>query len=159
MKIIDERGKLLGLVNIIDFLIILGILLIAAGAVYKILGPPAIATPEKTIKIEVLVSSINKEMADMVHTGDQLVAGNNYIPAYITKVKVEKAELANNKDNIAGLVGKHPFLKDLYVTIEGKTRVDRPVIKLATQEIRVGKTFYLKSKLFEFTGIIIGISF
>jgi hypothetical protein len=39
MKLIDEKGKLFGLINIVDFLVLLAVLLVLGGAVYKFKGP------------------------------------------------------------------------------------------------------------------------
>ena len=38
MKIIDEKGKLFGLINLVDMLVLLFILLVAGGVIWKIFG-------------------------------------------------------------------------------------------------------------------------
>ncbi|NLM60645.1 MAG: DUF4330 family protein, partial [Clostridiales bacterium] len=38
MKLVNEKGKLFGLINLVDLLVLLFILLVAGGIVWKIFG-------------------------------------------------------------------------------------------------------------------------
>lgn len=39
MKIINEKGKLFGVINIVDLLVVLAVIAVAAGIGYKLLQP------------------------------------------------------------------------------------------------------------------------
>ena len=51
MKIINEKGKLFGLINIVDFLVLLAVLAVVGGLGWKLLGPKVVSQaswePEK----------------------------------------------------------------------------------------------------------------
>ena len=71
MKLIDEKGRLFGRINIVDFLIVtLVIILIPAFFhIYRILGKTPIRVPSEWIKVEAVAFTI-PEIADLFKPGD-----------------------------------------------------------------------------------------
>ncbi|UCD55448.1 MAG: DUF4330 family protein [Candidatus Omnitrophota bacterium] len=71
MKIIDEKGRLLGKINIVDFSIILLFLIIipAFFYIYDVLGKKPTRVPHTWVKVEV-VTFIIPEIAELFKPGD-----------------------------------------------------------------------------------------
>lgn len=76
MKIIDEKGRLFGKINILDFLIIVLILVIIPGffSIYKILGKTPVRIPHEWITVEAVTFTIS-EIAELIEAGDMSVDG------------------------------------------------------------------------------------
>ncbi|MEW6448456.1 MAG: DUF4330 domain-containing protein [Bacillota bacterium] len=157
MRLLDEKGRIFGLINIIDAAIILVVLLIIAGATYKLLLPKAAATPT-LVEFIVRVTGVPPETAQIVKPGDRMVAGASYVPVTVKKVTVEPA--FTTETNAAGqkVPARDPYFKDLIVTLEGQTPVTTAQIKLGNQEVRAGRDYYLKSLTYELKGTIIKVT-
>ena len=71
MKIIDEKGRLFGKINIVDFLIIVLILIVIPAFlhIYKIMGERPVLVPYKWIKAEAVTFTI-PEIAKLIKEGD-----------------------------------------------------------------------------------------
>lgn len=162
MKIIDEKGKLFGKLNLIDLLVVL--VLIAAIlflAIHFTRGGDANPVGSSTkLTYTVLVTNITPEVyievqRQMAAAGgsDQLMANGDLVDGYVTKV--ESRPHINYQPDDNGVVtaseetGDNARL-DLVFTVEAN--VPDPTVNLVgTQEVRVGKTHILKTTHFEFT--------
>ncbi|MCQ2559900.1 MAG: DUF4330 domain-containing protein, partial [Clostridia bacterium] len=94
MKIINEKGKLFGIINVVDLLVILLIVLIAAGATYKTANNAASGSSQK-VEYTILLQCIRPEPAEAITVGDKLVANNNYTTAVITGVESRPGHLVS----------------------------------------------------------------
>lgn len=161
MKLIDEKGRLFGKINIIDFAVAVVILFLVAAVGYKVLGPKVQTSPNAqgeitavvkfTFKTDGVVASLQKDQ--------KLVFGSDYIPgAYIEEVKSAPADYITTDDQGKIHVEKHPFLKDLYVTIKATVDTNAPILKVGTQEICQGKNFVVKTQTTDITGSVESIT-
>ncbi|MHB8170293.1 MAG: DUF4330 domain-containing protein [Thermincolia bacterium] len=152
LKLIDERGKFLGLINPIDLLVILLILLVGGGVLYKTKLGGATVTPQ-TITAVFRVSALHPNDADDIKVGDKLVASGGVTGAEIIDVKIVPASTRNpNKDGII-VRGEDPLLKDAFVTAQDSSVVSPADINFAGQELKIGKEFFLKTQKYEFRSI------
>ena len=55
MKIINEKGKLFGVVNIVDLLVLLAVIAVAAGVGYKLFAPQIVEATSKQVPMTVVV--------------------------------------------------------------------------------------------------------
>ncbi len=157
MKIINEKGKLFGVVNIIDLLVILLIVLIAVGAAYKTSNDEG-SSSEK-IEYTVLLQCVRPDPAKSIHIGDKLVAKNNYTTAAITGVKSTPGLLVSTTDEGKRVMVNDPYLVDVLITIQDQAVVSSANIEAGGQELRVGKKYYVKSLDYEFEGVVQTIKF
>ena len=76
MKIINEKGKLFGLINIIDLSVLLIAVLLAAAVGYKAMGPKinqgSVQTKEATFIVKLSVKP--QTLADSLAPGDRIVS-------------------------------------------------------------------------------------
>lgn len=157
MKIIDEKGKVLGLVNVIDLIILLVILLVGAGAAYKFTHKSA-QGEIKTVEFKVLVPCVRPELAQAVKVGDKMVQGGSYTPVTVKSVEIKPGFSVNTNSAGQKVSSYDPYLKDVFVTNEGKVNLSSATISMGGQEIRVGKDYYVKSRDYELKGTILTVT-
>ncbi len=147
MKIIDEKGRLFGKLNLIDLLVIVLILAVIFVAVWKLGGSKAAeaATSEKhTLEYTVLFEDVPAAVCDFAATqeGAQLTNSGKLLDAHIVSVT-----------DVPGEDGHFT----LYVTVSADATYSGYVYKVGSQEVRVGYEYIVKTSEFEMTGIISGM--
>ena len=157
MKLFDEKGKVFGLVNIIDLIILLLIVLVGAGAAYKYTHKSA-QGEIRTVEFQVMVPCVRPELAAAVKVGDKMVKDASYTPVAVKSVDIKPGLSVNL--NAAGqkVIAYDPYLKDVYVVNEGNVNISSATITMGGQEIRIGKDYYVKSRDYELKGTIMGIT-
>lgn len=156
VKLFDEKGKLFGLVNPIDLLVILLIVLVAGGVVYKTKFSSA-GTAAKTVIATIRVPLVIPNIADKPKVGDKMVSGTSYTQVEVVDVKIIPAQVVVSRADGGRSLADDPWNKDVYVTVKGKTGIPDAEINLGGQEIRIGKDYYVKSFTYEFKGTIVDV--
>ncbi len=157
MKLIDEKGKLFGKVNLIDLVVLVLIIGVAAAVAYKVLSPKIATSPtaKGEVTAVVRISFRSDSVVNSVTKGQQLVFGTDFIKdAYIVDVKSNPADYTSTDSDGNVHYVKHPTLKDIYVTINAKTNTNVPILKIGTQELCLGKKFTVKTQIFEMDGAV-----
>lgn len=164
MKVVDEKGKLFGKLNLIDLLVI--ILIIAAAVVVgvKVLGGGEEgAAPSTKLTYTVRVTAQRAELADRIAeyvdtaTGkkDQLMAGGVMLDAYIVDYWTEPSQYNKMSDGTVELfdstTAEEVGLVDICFAIEAYV-TDTVTNEVGTQEVRFGKTHIVKTTHLEFNG-------
>ena len=91
MKIIDEKGRLFGKINLIDLLVIVLVVAVVAAVGWKVVGKKAAAAVsdnQHELTFTVLFKDQPLEVAEFAETqiGKQLVNNAKLIPAEVTEV-------------------------------------------------------------------------
>ncbi len=156
MKLLDEKGRVFGLINIVDLLILLVVLLVAAGAAYKFTAGSA---PGRTVTVEfqVMIPHVRPELAQAIKVGDRMVKGGSFTDVTVKEVQVKPGYSVNVDARGQRVESLDPYLKDVYVTNAGTTVLSSAAITVGGQEVRVGREYYVKSRDYEFKGIVTGI--
>ncbi|MCX7615688.1 MAG: DUF4330 domain-containing protein [Clostridiales bacterium] len=165
MKIIDEKGRLFRLINVVDLLVLFAVIVIAGGIVWKLFSPvvqDAVAQQVKmtaVMRIRGATSFLVNEVNANPLTGKKLVAGNNYTDAIITKVEIVPyiQQVTTADGRIIDALDRSK--KDILVTVEANVPKDTPAPTVANQEVRAGRTFTLKTQDFESAPTIESVRF
>lgn len=159
MKLVNEKGKLFGVINLVDLLVLLFILLVAGGIVWKIFGSQVseLVTPTKEITYTVRIKStlpryydelVSRPFPQQLAAGDSLIENAYIVSAekepYITQIGTDDGKLVNVTD---------PMRIDIICTIKAVVN-DSAIIKVGPQEVRAGKDHYVKTRFFEMIGTI-----
>lgn len=136
-----------------DLVIILLVLLVAAGATYKFTNKSA-QGENKTVEVQILVPCIRPELAQAVKVGDRMVQGSSYTSVVVKSVEITPGFSVNTDSRGLKVEAYDPYLKDLMVTVEGNTVLSSASISLGGQEIRVGKDYFVKSLTYDLKGLI-----
>ncbi len=161
MKLVDEKGRLFGKVNLIDLLALVVVLAALAFAAFKVLGGggnPLDSSTKLTYTAKVLSveDSVYQEVLRQMEAAggqDQLMADGALVDGFVTDVTATPHVNYTATDN--GLVVRSEEDPaqggrwDVVFTVEAN--VPDPVTsKVGTQEVRVGKSHILKTSHFEF---------
>ena len=95
MKIINEKGKLFGIINVVDLLVLVAAIAVVAGVGYKLFAKQIkeVASPQVSLTMTVRVRGATPFLVNEVQrnsqVGKSLVNGNSYVNAQITDMKIE----------------------------------------------------------------------
>ena len=142
MKLIDEKGRLFGKINLIDLLVVILIVAVIAAVVWK-LGAAAVTGSAKKAVYTVEIEDVPADIAAYAETqtGKSLVNDSKVIAASITDVRSETYNADNGHQT-------------LFITVEADASFTGNVYKVGPQEVRVGYEYILKTSEFELTGLI-----
>ena len=95
MKIINEKGKLFGLINIVDLLVLVAAIAVVAGVGYKLFAPQIKESVQPQVELTAVVRVrgatpfLVAEVERNSQVGKQLVSGNSYVNGTIEDMKIE----------------------------------------------------------------------
>ncbi len=164
MKIVNEKGKLFGIINIIDLAILLVIALIAIAAVYKFAAPAAseVIAPKSdmtvTMRVRGAMDYLEEEVMKL-EAGERLIAGSGYIDAEVVSVESIPYLSAGTTDDGKFVTSEDPQKCDLLITIKAEHSKTEPILKIGTQEVRIGRGFIFKTQTVEVNAIIEKVEF
>lgn len=158
MKIVNEKGKLFGIINIVDLSVIVLILLIGAVVLLKTMGSDvgSITGEESLQSITVTFRAAVRtdEQLKALKERDQLISLLKPVDARIKSVEYRPLEVPINTADGKAVYSIDPKRKELVAKFTMKTSKGNGIIKLESQEIAVGKEFILKTHTFESKGTI-----
>lgn len=155
MKIIDEKGKLFGLVNIVDLMVLVAVLAATAAIGVKLFAAPiaeyvAPSVPMTTVfrvrgASDLLVNEINRNPLE----GKKLVAGTEFIDAEVLSCEIEDYVVQVMTDDGRIVDATDPTKKDIVITVVSTVARGTATPKIGNQEVRAGRTFIFKTVDFE----------
>ncbi|NLO22420.1 MAG: DUF4330 domain-containing protein [Syntrophomonadaceae bacterium] len=156
---IDEKGRILGKVSIVDLAILLIVLALAFAYLYR--DRAADVSPQaQTIVVEVVCANIYPGVENSLQVGDTLVASGALTNVKVTEMRVEDANWSTPNADGQVVLSKNPFRKDIFLTLEGKSsQVSAAEITFAGQKVQAGKDdFYVKTQKVSLKAIVISVS-
>jgi hypothetical protein len=157
MKLMDEKGRLFGKVNIVDLLVVLLVIVVAVVLAVKLTGgDSAVADSgeDVTLTYTVWVTEVDQatyeNICEFVDSGaglkDQLMASGEMLNGYIVDVTAS-AHVPTASDSVGG------DTLDLLFTVVAVPD-DTLTNAVGTQEVRIGKSHIVKSTHIELSGTI-----
>ena len=163
MKIINEKGKLFGVINIVDLLVLVAAIAVVAGVGYKLFAPriTEAVSPQVEMTAVVRVRGAMPFLVDEIErndqTGKKMVSGNAFVDATIEKVEIE--DYVQQMPTADGEINNalDPSKKDIVFTIKTKVNKGTASPKIGTQEVRFGRTLIVKTDDMELNGTITSV--
>jgi len=162
MKLVNEKGKLFGIINVVDLLVILLVIAIVAVVGIKLFGTKAqavVAVKEDCYaEIEIIAASprlyneVDRQMDTLI--GSRMVTGNEYLNATVEDVWFEDYVVVNPDDEGTMIEAVDPNRKDIVFLVKTQVAPDSATLSIGAQELRSGKTFIVKTQTFECSGTI-----
>lgn len=148
--LIDDKGRLFGKLNLIDLGVLLIVVILVAGFLYKDKAAGT-ASEGRTVILKVVSPAQYPGVGENIKVGDILVASGAPTGDHITAIEVKPANWVAPNSEGKMILSENPFRKDVYITIEGKTTQVTPgEITLAGQKVRSGKKdFVVKTQKVE----------
>lgn len=165
MKLIDEKGKLFGKLNIVDLVVVVVIVAIIAAVAVRFTSSKLNAnglTPaseDQYCYVTAFASLQVPEVAEALHVGDHIAAGGKFTDAEIVSVDVQPAAYIGVNSEGKAVYSEHPLWKDVTVVIKEKIDPSNITIKVGGQEARVGFSYIVKTQTVEANAKIRGIEF
>ncbi len=165
MKIVDEKGRLFGKVNLLDLVVVLFVVVVVGFIALKLVSNPesyAVSQSDNVKKMYVTVKCqlVTDGFANSIQPGDKLLAQNAYTGGTVHSIdSVTPAEYTGVDDKGQVVISSHPYLKDVVVTLVTDQNVESPVLKVNGQEARVGTKIFFKTQKVESSSLVMNISF
>lgn len=160
MKIVNEKGKLFGIINVVDLLILIAILAVGGAILWQLFGAQVndAVSPQVDCTAEVVIIGTAPRLVDEIVrqdlVGERLVSGNEYVNASVTDVWLEDYVMQAIRSDGVIVDSTDPSKKDVVIKIKTTVPEGTPSPKIGSQELRAGKTFILKTQTFECSGTI-----
>jgi hypothetical protein len=160
MKIINDKGKLFGIINVADLLILIAIIAVAGAIGWQLFGAQVndAVSPQVELTAEVVIIGTAPRLVQEIErqdlVGERLVSGNEYMNATVTDVWMEDYVMQAIRDDGVIVDATDPSKKDVVVQIKTTVAKGTASPKIGSQELRAGKTFIVKTQTFECSGTI-----
>lgn len=160
MKLVNEKGKLFGIINVVDLLVLLAVICVVGAIVWQLLGAKVndAISEQSELTMVVAIAGAHPDLVDEVMRqdleGEKIVTGNQYLDAYVSRVWTEDyvKQIETYDGNIVD--GTDPTKSDIMVEIKSTVAKGTPSPKIGSQEIRAGRTYIVKTQTFECSGTI-----
>ena len=165
MKIINERGKLFGLINLVDLVLLIVIVLGVVAVGYKVLEKPIqeVVRTEVPVTVTVRVRGampyLVEEMVGKIKAGDRLVSGGGFDNAEVMTIEATPYVYSDYSSDGVGVLVTDPIKSDVIIKIKASGVEDAAIFKIGTQEVRTGRGFNFKTNRFEIDTIIESVEF
>ncbi|WP_302080914.1 DUF4330 domain-containing protein [Salinibaculum rarum] len=136
MEVIDENGRVFGVVNVIDLLVVLLLLAVVAAGAALVLGTGGESNPE-TATITIRADGVEPYVADAVPAVGDVDGGN---VTSIENKTVEPATIITTNSAGDVLVREHPRLKTVTVTVIVNISQTDGTPMLDQQRLKVGNS-------------------
>ena len=157
MKIINEKGKLFGLINVIDLAVVLILGLLVVGGVKRMQSKPIVVSESSKAYITYEVPEVRMVTVDNIIVGDPLY---HYDKGDFVGTIVEKSfepftePLEKDGEWInAEVPGKYTVT----IKVESDVRNNPDVIVVGGEQTRVGIQYRMKNKNIAFFGTALGM--
>ncbi len=160
MKIVNEKGKLFGIINVVDLIILIVLVLVVGAIAWQLVGNKVKDAVSDQAELTAVVAiagshpSLVEEVLRQDLVGEKMVSGNQYLDAYVSNVEI--VDYIMQIPNSEGVIvdATDPTQKTILIEIKTQVAADTSSPKIGSQEIRTGKTFIIKTQTFECSGII-----
>lgn len=168
MKIIDEKGRIFGKINVIDFLVVLFLVFLMPMFYfgYKILNTKKVVVIEKTktIQVEVKFLNILLEVANVIKEGDAARDSAGDVKGILIKIvtivtnESPKLYLLVAKDN-QFVVIPNPYSqsRDMLAVLDLKCAQQDRALYFDTYVVKIGSPILFSTDLYDIQGTIVSI--
>ncbi|MBN2898811.1 MAG: DUF4330 domain-containing protein [Clostridia bacterium] len=162
MKIIDQKGKLFGLINVVDLLIILVILLAGIGVLkYKDIGAfmsKISADASGNVYVTYSISGVKEVSVEGVSSGDIFFdEDSRQIIGEVVDKSATHTQIATTDKDGKFVYSEIPDRFDLLIKIKAKGSWNDLEIIVNNNDIQIGEKQEISSRMSNFSAVIYGI--
>lgn len=153
MKLVDEKGRIFGLINIIDLIVLVLVVALVTGGAYRLYGTRQNEDIFQQNGEEVLlkgrVFDVSQYTAAVIQKGDQVIdaTAQSYFGEIISVEITPHRRLVETADGKV-VLAEVPERFDLILSIKGVAQVSEFAIRIASQDVRVGSRIVLGGRDF-----------
>lgn len=145
--------------NVIDGLLLVLVVVVAIGGFFYLKkddGQPSMIVGKQKVIIVAEGYKVEPDICDSIQIGDVATAAGEYLDAKITDLLIED-DLSVEAVNGELVAVQNPTKKHVVVTFEGMANRYGPYLDLGGQELKVGKTYYIKTDKMHIFGTLIEV--
>lgn len=158
MKIIDNKGKIFGIINIIDLLAILLVALLVYGGVTRLKQSPAAEAETKKAIVTLEISNVRMATVDGIEVGDPLYHyDKGTLFGTIVDKKVEPYKEPVESGDGRWVLAEVPEKYVVTMTVEADAKDSLDVVIIGGEHTRIGAQFRLKNKKIAVTSTVLGV--
>ncbi len=161
MVLIDKKGKLLGLINIIDLIVIMLVVALVTGGAYKlVLSERAVGEEDRLAEVvlEVVISEVRQATVDIVAQGDKLqdaTIRQHFGEIIDLEVKPFRIPVETREGKV--VMAEVPERYDIHLTIAGTGRISRDAIRVASFEVLTGSRIHLRTRYYSVVATVLKV--
>lgn len=159
MRLVDDRGRLFGLVNLVDLVVVLVVLALVGAGVYKVMAVRAGPVRQtRTVELTLLAAEVRSATVDVVREGVQVWEHDSSLPfGTVTAVQVLPATKHTATADGRWILAEIPERYDLLVTLRVPALVSETAITIGRMETRIGTRVTIKTAYFALETRVVGI--
>jgi hypothetical protein len=151
-KLIDDKGRLFGFINVVDLAIIIILTVLAGGLVYYRTGAGRRFLPKSqggVVEATLVVSNVRTATVDAIQVGDMVMESKSNLPlGEIIWKEVKPAEIVAQGEDGRFYETTSQTRKDVWLKLSGQGAVSPNAITLGSSEIRIGTPINIKTRLY-----------
>lgn len=150
MKIIDEKGKVFGKINVIDLVILVVVIGLLAGVGYKLFfqsnnGVTEQPTEKEQVEITFLIKGCAPEVQESLKKGDKLIINNEISNAEVKCVEASDSQTTTVNDQGKVIVTTNPTMVDMRITVEVEADVSKAGVTVNGEMMKVNADFIVET--------------
>ncbi len=157
MKIIDNKGRIFGKINIIDFLFILFVIgmVFVLFLGYKILSSMAPRDIYASMEIRLKASNVDPSVTQVMKMNDVETSVGGRVVGRIVEIQSTKdSEIINISNNKIEII-KNPFKNDIVLLIDAKCKRTPDGLVYKNSPAKIGASIVFSTDLYTLTGLIV----
>lgn len=163
MKLIDEKGKLFGKINVIDFVIVIIVIGLLAGVGYKLFiqdnnGVTEQPTKKEQVKITFMIKGCTPEVQEALKQGDKLIINNEISNVEILNIEVSDNQTTTVNDQGEVIVTTNPTMIDMRITVETEADASKAGVSVNGEMMKVNADFVVETTDFYGNSKIIDVT-
>ena len=165
MKLVDDKGKLFGVANIFDLVVVLSILaIIVAGALIYMSrtgsGPSPLPGVNKVEIVQTyLVREAPKGVSEHIKEGDRVKDAETKVDlGEVVAITKDAATVATPNSDGELVAARSPVDEDIQITVRGEGRSGSAMIAIGGTILEAGEKYTLKTRLSSSKALLIGLS-
>ncbi|NLY66775.1 MAG: DUF4330 domain-containing protein [Tissierellia bacterium] len=158
MKIIDNKGKLFGIINIVDLLVILLVALLVYGGVTRLKKSPIAEAETKKAIVTLEISDVRSATVDGIQVGDPLYHyDRGTLFGTIVDKRVEPYREPVESGDGRWVLAEVPEKYVVTLIVEADAKDTDDVVIIGGEHTRIGTQFKLKNKKIAVFSTILGV--
>lgn len=156
MKIIDKRGRLFGLINIIDLFISIILIALIGFGVYKVFKVnPTVAVNTEKVTMVYMIQEVRDVTYNAIEEGEIVKDyDKNTVYGKVAKKEALPATKMINTADGRMVEAQIPNRFDVKIYIEGDAVVSKTGVYMGNQEVRIGYPVAIKGRKFGVRGFV-----
>lgn len=154
---IDEKGRLFGKINIIDLAVVVILLAVILGSLYKFGLFSQHTSDVQKVEVTLLLREVSEVTVESLHEGDLLTESTENLPlGIITKKEVHKALKEVPTPDGQLVLAESPNKYDVTLTVEGNLQVVGDQVFIGRRDIKIGRMLNIKTARSLCVPVVIG---